>query len=93
MTVQNTRAKSSINAISIFTVVLRCRGALWGSLRAGAQPIFHSHQLTGYAGTINKAVDALVTKLSAVAKSGKEVNIFQPLGQMTMQVTGAAAFG
>ena len=69
------------------------RSPLWGSLRAGAQPMFHSENLSAYAGTINKAVDELITNLSAVAKSGKEVNIFTQLGQMTMQVTGAAAFG
>ena len=69
------------------------RGPLWGSLRAGAQPMFHTDHLSAYAGTINKAVDQLIDKLSTIAKSGKEVNIFQPLGQMTMQVTGAAAFG
>ncbi len=55
--------------------------------------MFHSDQLTGYAGTINKAVDALIVNLNAIAKIGKEVNIFKQLGQMTMQVTGAAAFG
>ncbi len=55
--------------------------------------MFHSENLSAYAGTINKAVDELITNLSAVAKSGKEVNIFTQLGQMTMQVTGAAAFG
>ncbi len=55
--------------------------------------MFHSAQLSAYAGTIDQAVDELVTKLSAVAKSGKEVNIFQPLGQMTMQVIGTAALG
>jgi len=66
---------------------------LWGSLRAGAQPMFHSENLSAYAGTINKAVDELITNLSAAAKSSKEVNIFTQLGQMTMQVTGAAAFG
>lgn len=69
------------------------RSPLWGSLRAGAQPMFHSENLSAYAGTINKAVDELSTNLSEVAKSGKEVNIFTQLGQMTMQVTGAAAFG
>ena len=69
------------------------RSPLWGSLRAGAQPMFHSENLSAYAGTINKAVDELITNLSTVAKSGKEVNIFTQLGQMTMQVTGAAAFG
>ncbi len=69
------------------------RSPLWGSLRAGAQPMFHSENLSAYAGTINKAVDELITNLSAVAKSCKEVNIFTQLGQMTMQVTGAAAFG
>ena len=55
--------------------------------------MFHSENLSAYAGTINKAVDELSTNLSEVAKSGKEVNIFTQLGQMTMQVTGAAAFG
>ena len=55
--------------------------------------MFHSDSLSAYAGTINKAVDALISNLTAVTKSGKEVNIFTQLGQMTMQVTGAAAFG
>ena len=76
-----------------FFMLLDCRGQLWGSLRAGAQPMFHSANLSTYAGTINKAVDALITKLHAVARTGREVNIFQPLGQMTLQVTGVAAFG
>jgi hypothetical protein len=76
-----------------FFMLLICRGQLWGSLRAGAQPMFHSANLSTYAGTINKAVDALITKLHAVARTGREVNIFQPLGQMTLQVTGVAAFG
>jgi hypothetical protein len=76
-----------------FFMRLICRGQLWGSLRAGAQPMFHSANLSTYAGTINKAVDALITKLHAVARTGREVNIFQPLGQMTLQVTGVAAFG
>jgi len=75
-----------------FFMLLICRGQLWGSLRAGAQPMFHSENLSAYAGTINKAVDELITNLITVAKSGKEVNIFTQLGQMTMQVTGAAAF-
>jgi len=74
-------------------MLLDCRGQLWGSLRAGAQPMFPSANLSTYAGTINKAVDALIANLHAIAKSGKEVNIFQPLGQMTLQVTGVAAFG
>ena len=76
-----------------FFMLLDYRGQLWGSLRAGAQPMFHSANLSTYAGTINKAVDALITKLHTIARSGREVNIFQPLGQMTLQVTGVAAFG
>ena len=79
--------------IMAYTLLVLHRGPLWGSLRAGAQPMFHSDSLSAYAGTINKAVDALISNLTAVAKSGKEVNIFTQLGQMTMQVTGAAAFG
>ncbi len=46
--------------------------------------MFHSENLSAYAGTINKAVDELITNLSAAAKSSKEVNIFTQLGQMTM---------
>ncbi|DBA94172.1 hypothetical protein WJX77_003365 [Trebouxia sp. C0004] len=75
------------------STMIVAKSPLWGSLRAGAQPMFHSENLSAYAGTINKAVDELMTNLSTVAKSGKEVNIFSQLGQMTMQVTGAAAFG
>ena len=59
-------------------------------LPSGAQPMFHSHQLSQYAAIINTAVDSLIGKLSSVARSGKEVDIMQQLGQMTMQVTGAA---
>ena len=55
--------------------------------------MFHSSNLSTYASTINQAVDTLIVKLRAIAKTGKEVNIFQPLGQVTMQVTGVAAFG
>ena len=72
---------------------LTCRGHLWGSLRAGVQPMFHSKQLNQYADIINTAVDSLLANLSTVAKSGKEVDIMQQLGQMTLQITGAAAFG
>lgn len=75
------------------SMMIVAKGQLWGSLRAGAQPMFHSANLSTYAGTINKAVDALITKLHTIARSGREVNIFQPLGQMTLQVTGVAAFG
>ena len=69
------------------------RGHLWGSLRAGAQPMFHSDHLSQYAATVNNAVDGLINTLSVIAKSGKDADIMQLLGQMTMQVTGAAAFG
>lgn len=55
--------------------------------------MFHSAHLSQYAATINRAVDSLIDTLSAVAKSGKDADIMQLLGQMTMQVTGAAAFG
>lgn len=55
--------------------------------------MFHSHHLSQYSGIINTAVDGLTGTLSAIAKEGKEVEIMQHLGQMTMQVTGAAAFG
>ena len=55
--------------------------------------MFHSDQLSQYAAVINSAVDSLILKLSSVAKSGKDVDIMQQLGQMTMQVTGTAAFG
>ncbi|KAL3159252.1 hypothetical protein ABBQ32_011220 [Trebouxia sp. C0010 RCD-2024] len=75
------------------TSMLIAKGHLWGSLRAGAQPMFHSNHLSQYSGIINTAVDGLIGTLSAIAKSGKEVEIMQHLGQMTMQVTGAAAFG
>lgn len=55
--------------------------------------MFHSNHLSQYASTINSAVDGLIGTLTAIAKSGKDVDIMQQLGQMTMQVTGAAAFG
>lgn len=55
--------------------------------------MFHSDHLSQYSPIINAAVDGLIGTLSAIAKSGKEVDIMQHLGQMTIQVTGAAAFG
>ena len=55
--------------------------------------MFHSANLATYASTINSAVDVLIAKLHEAAKSGQEVNIFQQLGRLTMQVTGVAAFG
>lgn len=70
-----------------------CRSPLWGSLRAGAQPLFHHQSLTAYSSIINKSVDRLIANLQAAAAAGKQVDILQQLGQMTMQVTGAAAFG
>lgn len=69
------------------------KSPLWGSLRAGAQPLFHTHSLSAYAATINRSVEQLIANLKAAAVEGKEVNIMQQLGQMTLQVTGAAAFG
>ena len=55
--------------------------------------MFHSNHMSQYAVTINSAVDSLIDTLSIIAKSGKDADIMQLLGQMTMQVTGAAAFG
>ena len=55
--------------------------------------MFHSIHLSQYAATINNAVDGLIDTLSAIARSGKDADILQLLGQMTMQVTSAAAFG
>ena len=45
--------------------VIACRGASWGSLRAGAQPMFHSAILATYATTINSAVNVYTGKLDA----------------------------
>ena len=69
------------------------RGAFWGSLRAGVNPMFHSSHLTTYAGTINKALDDFTVNLDGFAKTGEQVDMFRQLGRMTMQVIGAAAFG
>lgn len=55
--------------------------------------MFHTNNLSAYASTINQSVDQLIRNLKAAAVAGKEVNIMQQLGQMTLQVTGAAAFG
>ena len=71
----------------------QCWSPLCGSLRAGAQPMFHSHNLAAYASTINRAVEQLIANLKVAASEGRQVDILQQLGQMTLQVTGAAAFG
>ena len=55
--------------------------------------MFHSSQLSQYSAIINTALDGLNDTLRDIAESGKDVDIMQHLGQMTMQVTGAAAFG
>lgn len=55
--------------------------------------MFHTHNLAAYADTINQSVDQLIANLKVAASAGKEVNIMQQLGQMTLQVTGVAAFG
>ena len=55
--------------------------------------MFHTHNLSAYAYTINRSVEQLIANLKLAASSGTEVNIMQQLGQMTLQVTGAAAFG
>ena len=55
--------------------------------------MFHSQSLQAYAGTINQALDQLVSSLKAVASSGHPVDILQQLSQLTMQVIGTAAFG
>ena len=55
--------------------------------------MFHSHNLSGYAATINQAVEQLIANLKVAASEGRQVDILQQLGQMTLQVTGAAAFG
>lgn len=73
--------------------MLIARGAFWGSLRAGVQPMFHSHHLATYAETINQAVDDVIVNLDQLAESGEQVDMFRQLGRMTMQVIGAAAFG
>ena len=70
-----------------------CRGAEWGSLRAGAQPMFHNNSLTEYAGVINQAVDDLISNLQSAAQTGEQVDMRQQLGRLTMQVIGGAAFG
>ena len=69
------------------------RGGLWSSLRGGAAPLFHTQALTSYAGTINKAVDQLLTKLTTFAETGEEVNISKLLGGVTMDVIGQVALG
>ncbi|DBA69441.1 TPA: hypothetical protein ACH3X2_012787 [Trebouxia sp. C0005] len=69
------------------------RGAYWGSLRAGAQPMFHNDNLKEYAGIINQAVDDLINNLRAAAKTGEQVDMHGQLGRLTMQIIGAAAFG
>ena len=70
-----------------------CRGAFWGSVRAGAQPMFHTHHLTAYAETINQAVDDMIVNLDSCADKGEQVDMRQQLGRLTMQIIGAAAFG
>ena len=70
-----------------------CRGAYWGSLRAGAQPMFHHKNLTEYAVMINQAVDTLINNLQPAAETGQQLDIHHQLGRMTMQVIGGAAFG
>ena len=55
--------------------------------------MFHSHNLAAYASTINRAVEQLIANLKVAASEGRQVDILQQLGQMTLQVTGAAAFG
>ena len=70
-----------------------CRGAKWGSLRAAVQPMFHTKCLQTYAGTINSAVDALMTNLDQYAQTGEQTDIYRHLGRLTMQVISAAAFG
>ena len=69
------------------------RGALWSSLRAAVQPMFHSNHLEAYASTINQAVSALMLNLDEAVELGQQVDIYRHFGRVTMQVIGAAAFG
>ena len=70
-----------------------CRGPFWGSIRAAAQPMFHTNHLITYADTINQAVNELMLPLERAAESRSEVDMLKQLGRLTMQVIGNAAFG
>ena len=66
-----------------------CARALCGV----APSMLYSHNLSEHAATINQAVEQLIANLKVAASEGRQVDILQQLGQMTLQVTGAAAFG
>ncbi len=49
--------------------------------------------LEGYGPLMNASASRLAAWLEAYADSGREVDIFEALGRMTLEVVGTAAYG
>ena len=55
--------------------------------------MLYTQSLSAYATIINRSVEQLIANLKMAAAAGREVDVMQQLGQMTLEITAAAAFG
>lgn len=72
--------------------ILFATGRYWTGIRAACEPLFHSEQLQTYVPVANKAMDAMLTKLSALG-ADQPVQIDMALAGFTMDTIGGTAFG
>ncbi|KAG1676527.1 hypothetical protein FOA52_000070 [Chlamydomonas sp. UWO 241] len=94
---------TSVNAARLFpddinndiaNNIIILTGAPWRlARRAFEVSVMHPHGLVSHMPTMRNAASALVGSLEPAAASGSPVDIWEAVGNMTMQVTVAAAFG
>ncbi len=63
------------------------------SLKMGWLPAFYRESLAGYWAGMKLGAERLAAQLTAAAEAHKEVDLWELLGRMTMEVTANTAFG
>ena len=71
---------------------LWAKGKFWATVRAGAEPLFHSKSLKSYSPLMHQSID---TMLAALEKKGSNavVDVRKPFAGVTLSIVGRAAFG
>ena len=71
---------------------LWAKGKFWATVRAGAEPLFHSKSLKSYSPLMHQSID---TMLAGLEKKGANavVDVRKPLAGVTLTIVGKAAFG
>lgn len=73
--------------------LLTSEGDFWLRQRRLAQPAFHRQRLAGFASTMVKATEDLVTALEGRIASGQPFDVAEDLTHLTLRIAGLTLFG